>query len=413
MIFNQFHILVASQTKTNKAILRSAWNYLQSRGIRDEDFQNKLFYPLVDFLKVNALNYPKNNDFKDAIKKFIDAQIVHENIVLLKDPIRVHLTDPKNKQHRRLDALARILSPNESECACIAIAIINGQIVISHNTPTLSIISPEQLCENIEEKFTKIQEFLIQGILLLQQKSLLLKDHIARATNTLMSLSHSTGMLPKDKQKQGRNKIEDYINSSLAKLLRSVFNAHEIDGLTISQRQALLSTNPIIFLSPNENIELRNSASLHAEQLISKYISELESKPTDKIYVGISKLCCASCRDVLNKNPAVQYRGTHGVTFPRVMDVNTEVAAEHPEYTKLTGIMYPSDSESEDELNDVDEKIESLPTIDDELSNAKGKNSPLSLSSSSLFYVRQRGDKKDTNPLENPNTPPITPKKHL
>lgn len=92
-----------------------------------------------------------------------------------------------------------------------------------------------------------------------------------------------------------------------------------------------------VVIFPNQYDDERNAdGKYHAEQLLALYLFLNTDKDVkdEKHYIGISKLCCAACEKVLS-NMGILHRGAHGMTFPRVIDIQTGMRARYAERTKL------------------------------------------------------------------------------
>lgn len=115
----------------------------------------------------------------------------------------------------------------------------------------------------------------------------------------------------------------------------------------------------IIYLSPNVeqcckeeicDIETKN---LHAEQVLYYYLHDkLDLYLKDnQLCIGISKLCCATCAQVLREAGKIIVRGTHGEVFPNVVNI-FELKEINIQLTSKSGSLNPYDSDS-----DVDRQI--------------------------------------------------------
>jgi hypothetical protein len=127
-------------------------------------------------------------------------------------------------------------------------------------------------------------------------------------------------------------------------------------GFNIQDMITMLSGS-ITVVVPNNEVMM--GYKLHAEQEILYYLRKKPEFNTQisfkKLNIGISKLCCQACHNVLNREEKINYRGTHGMKFPNVFDIDNKNLFEGVN-TKLEADLCPSDSESDCD-DYVDEEI--------------------------------------------------------
>jgi hypothetical protein len=142
----------------------------------------------------------------------------------------------------------------------------------------------------------------------------------------------------------------------------------------------------------------------HAEQLIVLYLIKIKNmnlvtQMEPRIRLGISKLCCETCNDVIKRHPRVQVRGTHHVSYEHVADLLQGTACQAATPVKNKKLPSPTEAKRSPYLSpgaliglnalgfkrqkrqDVNEKQDGYPTqaiVENGLFN-------LSLKTSSLF----------------------------
>jgi hypothetical protein len=143
-------------------------------------------------------------------------------------------------------------------------------------------------------------------------------------------------------------------------------------GFNLEELKALLNESMTI-ITPN--VEVLHGKQLHAEQSILYYLNEytdFSRNRSEKVCLGISKLCCQACHAVLNRNDKTTHRGTHGMQFPSVYDIGMmDLFAGFR--TKLGADLCPEDSESDcgSNFGDEDEFDDEVPTVEELLTGAR------------------------------------------
>lgn len=321
-------------------------------GISDEDIENFIIPQLVQWEIDGDFSKEKFNTFLKECP----------NLHYLQEPVR-HEVD-KTVEQRRMDSLARLLTVDNSITPCIAVAFYEGKLIVASNSPKEK--TKEELEEYILQKMAIIRTFLTElakDVTIEPDKIDVTKIQFSMRARLLAhrAIRHliaqdcgGLGDLLPPQADRRRFNIEEHLKNALFKVGQAYLLSLYTDGkkgLSREDAQAL-STTPITIVIP-KGTELKQE--LHAEQAILYYLrnfTEFEKKPTvNRINIGISKLCCQACHTVLSRRAdKIAYRGSHGVGFPNVHDIDTEDLFEvvKTRYTNLCA----ADSESECEFYD-------------------------------------------------------------
>lgn len=346
-------------------------------GIADKDIIEILIPKIVD-LEISE-TYSK-----DALKKFIEG---NKAIEILPAPVR-HALDGSPEQ-RRMDSLSRLLSLNTAYTPCVAVAFYKGELIVSSNSPKEGM-TDDRLADCLATKMGLIQQFLrdlIKGIPSgSQSHTQKIKFSIRAkilATETVMKIMDpSTGgagdVVPTTKENRHKNRLNtvEHMRNALLKIgqhcLLGVCTNGKL-GFNLLELNALLADS-VTIVTPNTKV--LEGKQLHAEQSILYYLNEYtdfnRSSKAEKVNIGISKLCCQACHHVLNRNDKVSYRGSHGMKFPGVYDIDTEAEFEGTK-TKLGADLCPSDSDSDCDITARDDD-DDVPTVEELLGASSSKN---------------------------------------
>ena len=287
-----------------------------------------------------------------------------------------------SKLQRRMDSLARVLSVSIKETACNSVALIEDRFLIALNTPR----KLDSLKATDKEKQEPIEKEKIQGMV--KEKLRLLRKFIDLAKGKSkdevkkLALDHAHliyrqggfGFITDTFRVMMEKKWDEFsitminnrksgptnrIATDLAKLAISYYAAqlgHEDEGFTLTQADLLMHAQPN-FIFPDFKKETETRLKVHADQLLPMMIKELyESnniQHTNEIPIGINKLSCQACEDVLDHDSnKFSYRGRSGVSYPNVFNTRTNERHPHSENGKSNSLnLYADDSDSEPELD--------------------------------------------------------------
>lgn len=235
---------------------------------------------------------------------------------------RQDLGDSIDKADRRMDSLAYLL---ESNVTCVAITIIKGELCVAANLHSGAY----------KQLFDKVVDFL---------KDVAKYGQSQDAASILEQIISSRAGISKDAAKliipyvlQGDGSVD------IARILKEHHTEHGLSpekiGSAVGVASVLLSDlkKQISFLkdSTSEAIVLAqalshikqidddSSADIHAEMKLLGYllaqIHERKIKNGDRIYIGISKLCCLKCASIMiaakeelsKLNITLEFRGEH------------------------------------------------------------------------------------------------------
>lgn len=387
-------------------------SFLSYLGIKDEDIIKYVIPQIVDMELAGEYS-------KEKIKLFITH---HEAIELLPLPER-HSLD-KSVALRRMDSLSRLLALETKYTPCVSVTFYNGELVISSNAPNLDIISAELLTDHLVKKMALIQEFirqLLDGVELgsnpevtkitfSAQAQLLAAATIAQITDP--KNGGIGDVLPSTPSARRRKTASLHLENALLKLgqhcLLSVLTNGK-QGFTLLELNALLADRATIVLP---NVEVLGKKQLHAEQAILYYLREYTDFDSEEdtviAHIGISKLCCQACHDVLNKEERIGIRGTHGMSFPNVYDIDSD-DLHASRLTRMGADLCPSDSESECSFvdEDDDEEIPSFASLLEEAEEVAARHIIKASGGQMLFKASCRQEAADVLTEESKLIPPV------
>ena len=273
-----------------------------------------------------------------------------------------------SKKQRHCDRLARILAPSSNVIPCIAVAFYNGELLIGLNTPKKKF-TRAQVQEMIEKKLELLRVFLVDVKNEYESAKPLDVNHNPQFTISLQADFFVTqrALLIQQKQLGGtsvRNSIKygiterlkvDFIKLAQFYLTGLITQGQE--GFNIAECQALVQGKPNIYF-PNSSLE-KGNIRLHADQLLIAPMSHLsletDTQPTSPTEIGLNKLSCLACANVLNQYPdKVTYRGTSGMSYPNTLDITTQEAAPYTPTQLSIDCLYAKDSSSSEVEIDLD-----------------------------------------------------------
>jgi G:T/U-mismatch repair DNA glycosylase len=361
---------VAPKTSTPQQKL----SFLLFMGISDIDIATIIVPKIVDLETSGEFS-------KETVKKFIQF---NTQITVHPSPVR-HLLDNSIRQ-RRMDSLSRLLSPNNKYTPCVAVVFYKGALIVSSNSPKEEM-TDAMLADCFSQKIGLIQDFIHQLIKNIPMGSQphVKKIHFSKRTKllaidtVLKIIEEKNGgvgdVVPatKENRHKKRQGNVEHLQNALLKLgkycLLSVYTNGK-KGFTVQELSSLLSSAMTI-VTPNT--EALKEKQLHAEQAILYYLNEYTDFNKDplaeKVNIGISKLTCQACHNVLNRVDKVSHRGSHGVKFPQVYDIDTAELFPATN-TKLGTDLCATDSASEYETfsDDEAEPVEDIPAVESLLS---------------------------------------------
>ncbi|MBI2785300.1 MAG: hypothetical protein HYX60_02915 [Legionella longbeachae] len=331
--------------------------YIITKGIEDEKIE-KLISQLINKEVMTHLEekVKDNNDKKDYLKKMVDKILEDNNFIIInKLPLKNY--NDQSKKQRLLDSISRILSIRDEYVPCIAVALVQGSIIIASNSPKK--INEKTLTKGLTQKIDIVQYFLLT----IKKHEYVDESFALKIAKMLASQELGVGNILPQKKKEKRSSSITHLQNALLKIGHDYLLGILSNGKEGELNSAELSclTNPeFIVITPSSLIKEGN---IHAEQAILAYLKTIEL--TESVNIGISKLCCQACHEVLSSSDIeISYRGTHGISFPSVYNINTNKCHEG-EKTLMIDDMCASDSDSEHEnsfsfLNKKEARTETL-----------------------------------------------------
>ncbi|WP_298626369.1 hypothetical protein [uncultured Legionella sp.] len=360
------------ETKVSKSVVGS----ILYMGLSDEDL---IKHAVPKIIAMERIGKCSKDDLKTAI-------LEHPNIKLLPNPIRHAVND--SVEQRRMDSLSRLLSLDTKYTPCVAVTFYNGELIASSNAPNpKEPMTDDELSDCLVRKMEIIQNFLtdlIKDIPVGSQPNLTKIQFSTRAKllamEAVMNMIQLTNggvgeVVPttQDNRHDKRKNTVSHLQNALLKLgqhclLGTLTNGKK--GFKLEEIGTLLSES-ITIVTPNTDV--LEGKQLHAEQAILYYLREYTTfgtTPSAKVHLGISKLCCQACHTVLNKEDKSTYRGTHGMKFPSVLDIDSGDLYQGAT-TKLGADLCPEDSDSDcDSCSDSEDSVE-IPTVEELLKDSK------------------------------------------
>ncbi|MDF1654532.1 MAG: hypothetical protein P1U34_05415 [Coxiellaceae bacterium] len=342
---------------SNISLAHSLSFYLRERyDLNDADLSTTGF---LDQLQLHLKMISPEKPDKNRLKLWCDSWCQKNTELLapykLERPERtIHRSD---KRIRRLDHLAKLLAPNEEISPCLAVAITaRGIIVSSNRTRRPSEYKKSTIHSFVENRLHILRELFYAYYdckdatireSLLQQAA---RD--LEATGGICNLTVSDTK----KRRHPTHKQLDNLVSILRKVTLSVLKESEATaGFTDVEKYILSSAKPAIFLYPDEIYEKEVGGSLHAEQVLVHFIEADGAHEYfyEPLPIGITKLACSDCDRILRAKPYIAFRGSHGMSYPGVVDTNTSAVASGAggasgikRKVSRTGETLPDDSDS-------------------------------------------------------------------
>ncbi|MDF1797235.1 MAG: hypothetical protein P1U63_11935 [Coxiellaceae bacterium] len=348
--------LYASLPSMNKTLSHSLLRYLRTDyTLSDETLET------LGFSSALHAHLESTKPTKNSLKALADVWCKANEAALaeykIEHPVRTIYHE--NKRIRRMDSLAKLLAPNEEASPCIAVAITTDGIVISSNRTRKSAEYNRKSIHTIVHKKLRILRELFAAYESTTDNGI--KERLLQnAADDLITTGGTCSLNVADKTKRRHQhyKQKDNLVSILRKVTLSALSpASDESGFSNSNKRMLTAANPCIFIYPNEAYERKLDGSLHAEQLLVNHIEARgrHDKFSEPLPIGITKLACTDCDHVLKSKPYIAYRGSHGMTFPGVVDTITKElsqAAEIARTVSLKGESLADDSDSSDDDDD-------------------------------------------------------------
>ena len=273
-----------------------------------------------------------------------------------------------DKQVRRLDSLARLLSLYSRLSVCTAVAVHNGKLYISLNCDSSKVLS--ETAYNIFMRIEILNEFLTT---IRTAGQSFFDSHQAELVEELyIRLNQLGGFLPsKEVIIQAIEKFTDGVlfdQHTFNRDIRDVFNEHllnyrlllpflsgpntipgiiELDHYKITQTVVRETgennkpkyrfneeSAPMRIIDVGTTQKCASIADIHAEQMIAYYIFKHEGtnhySRENPLNIGVSKLCCKTCETNLEELPSIRTRGKHGVMYDSTASlINGEITSSH------------------------------------------------------------------------------------
>ncbi len=253
--------------------------------------------------------------------------------------MREYATHERNV--RRMDSLARILSLSSRLSVCSAVTFYHGKLLIAANLGKEN--DRDKVINALKNRF----EILCQFIAKMKDAKV---SEMTQVVDTFYNelISEGGSNLQKELMVQAMCKFAHAIykdSETFTDDFRDVFTGFDesryliiLPATSLSGEPALKITN-YVDLSQNyvltEQPACKNISLLHAEQLIAWYIFEInaESQETLDLFkeeainlpLGITKLSCKTCQHNLSALP-FDIRGTHHQSYPDVLGLFTRSA---------------------------------------------------------------------------------------
>lgn len=322
----------------NTVFYKNLDNYLKNLTIKVKDrtrllakIDINLFSSLV---KTMALHLTEGN-YEDAVLEegAIALQSFTGWVASQTTKLDTRSYNEDDKLVRRMNALARLIKPKNSDSACTAVTLVNGVLYVSMNN-TGCKVDFNTLFETIRQRLKFLRECPPV------KNSTVAYDEFFKKHAAELVAEHFHQDLPLN-----------VLAQDLAKLINSL----HLEPDNCPELQPLLSdTLPIVFLYPESALQYRvvngttmesnsfdvihpslnldekrklarklNKNDIHAEQILVDYLFERNPKPEQIVSLGVSKLCCATCMEFMKHYEQVKVQGTHGTTYDHTYNMKT------------------------------------------------------------------------------------------
>lgn len=331
MVPDRFIELLTRNLKTeNIVVSKSQLGKLSSMSMSyTDDVLDKIIIPDITQRIITQSKDSKKIDI-DKVKSEVLDKLKQNQILPLPLPVRTNVNKNKDLKLRRFNAWAKLLAPLDKYTRCVAITYFSNEFIISSNSPIDT--KDETLLTMLQQKLTLILGYFDTVYNDCKEfppddHELILSIRADKVVDELKGYGGYAPVVPKDKSKRKCLSEFSHLKNALIKLgfyyiqgknknYKSGFSKEEIDAI---------DGRKFIFLLP-KNVE-SSKLQYHAEQLLAYYthykIALGARDFDDKIFLGISKLCCETCHNVLAELARYIYTGSHGISFPNVADIFT------------------------------------------------------------------------------------------
>ncbi len=293
-------------------------------------------------LDIDLVMEEKENALTELTDIILDSELASEPT-----DDREHYTE--ERLQRRYDSLARLLSLKPGFSVVSAVTIVEGQLIIGANASGTE--SADHLADVIWRKLDIIRLFLYQtnhpdfNLYELPNAISLCVDSLYATGGTaqnktilaqaLLKLRHATGVSPTSAASPDTFSLEETraivgLDTFTILLPKGKIRAGDRTESHIAQYTAnatsILKSEPLPVHTSLQSTLVKH---FHAEQLIAYYLQHIKTYPLEeetlpKIRIGVSKLCCKTCNDALQRLNRLQTRGTHGVAYEGTVDLFAE-----------------------------------------------------------------------------------------
>lgn len=269
-------------------------------------------------------------------KEYLDTDFMPQLNALYQQlfgPQDLRLISPhrdRNRRLRRLDSLARLLSLSTQISACSAVTLCAGELIIAANVKKEEV--EQTVLDALHERLSHLRALInrLSPIFLQPDVSHDEKQIKALLKPSIKSLIEEHGIsVDLDDYEQALYKFTDAI------LFDEETFTPEERALLMSSKESRLTPSYLRQLPLFKHFDIQH---FHAEQLIKRYVIAHPMRPTGRVPIGTSKLCCTICDEVLSiKEEAddcaleFEYSGTHRKQF--IGTVNTDSTLQAPATT--------------------------------------------------------------------------------
>jgi hypothetical protein len=340
-----------------EAILKCLDNNPEQFDKMDQEFLNQL-------VQIECLSSEAEVCYAQMERMIQDTEIASKPV-----DRREHATD--ERLQRRFDSFSRLLSLKPSVSICSSVAIVDDELIIGLNSTGNA--TPEAMAGFIINKLSIIREF-IRG-LSDESIEITIDERVEAALNAIIQAGGTTQS--RDSLRQALIKLTDATSvdgCTMRAASTNYFSAQERDAILVSPDVTVLlpvgkrrssetgvANAMTILRASHTGAMLREDEHLgvfasnvminhfHAEQLIVLYLKnkkliDLNTESEPRIRLGISKLCCATCRDVIQRHPRLQVRGTHHLSYEHVADVFSGMACRPGTPDRVKKIPSPTEA---------------------------------------------------------------------
>ena len=325
---------IQNNKKTNLAIL----------GFFDIPEVSSAINELSEIVKAvvsDLMTIPETPIFEQYLEIPFSLESMNRNIIewvaQQYSPVDVRVSLNDHRYQRRMDSLARLLSPPPSLSVCVAVTLdlsMEPRLVIGTNVSRNG--KQQEILDVISRRLDTIKRFMTHVCAASIEPSQL--DQLAE--NLLKQLFNiSEAAIPPDELLKAAKKIIDaicfdgvtfdpieklaFLNHSPSTIVLpriKVGGEFQMQINHLTSKGGWLETDFALPMIPRET----NIKNIHAEQLIARYLFEelkIQLELKRPLIFGLSKLCCVTCVEHLNSYP-VTLRGHHGQAYQGVVNLH-------------------------------------------------------------------------------------------